>query len=316
MADLFRAYKVDGAAIPGYFIESTAPDNLDDRFTAPPPLRAKLTPLNPNEAIAEIVDHLAEASDPNLVLMIHGFNNPRKVVLDRYAAAFDAVNQDHAVFNRRGLVCIGYRWPSERIGTPLWTAFSAAPRILIGLLVVGILLLGVAQVVGSALGLGAFVLAIPITAILLYIAVYFRDGYRATSYGIPDLVEIIRQIDKKLSDKEGESGRKNWVELSFIGHSMGAYVVTSVIRILSDVFAPASVKPGLQVGVTEPDGMSDATRIKATTTARDRQRVPLDAAPARLTGYPRGGVGIESRQLPGRVSEPVQRGLSVQQRRR
>jgi hypothetical protein len=36
MADLFRAYKVDRAEIPGYFIESTAPNNLDDRSTAPP----------------------------------------------------------------------------------------------------------------------------------------------------------------------------------------------------------------------------------------------------------------------------------------
>jgi hypothetical protein len=199
------------------------------------------------------VDHLAQASDPNLVIMIHGFNNPRKVVLDRYASAFDAVNQDPAIANRRGLVCIGYRWPSERIGTPLWTAFSAAPKFLIGLLLVGVLLLGLAP------GLGMFSLAISITAILLYIVVYFRDGYRAISYGIPDLVDIIRQIDKKLTDKEDRSGeRRNWVELSFIGHSMGAYVVTSVVRILSDVFAPASVKPGLHVGVAGTDGISDA----------------------------------------------------------
>jgi hypothetical protein len=39
---------------------------------------------------------------------------------------------------------------------------------------------------------------------------------------------------------------------------MGAYVVTSVVRILSDVFDPVSVKPGLHVGVSGADGMSDA----------------------------------------------------------
>ncbi len=80
---------------------------------------------------------------------------------------------------------------------------------------------------------------IPITLFLLRIVVYFRDGYRATSYGIPDLVEIIRQIHKKLEEK-GEVG--NRVQLSFIGHSMGAYVVTSAVRILSDVFDPATMR--------------------------------------------------------------------------
>jgi hypothetical protein len=93
-----------------------------------------------------------------------------------------------------------------------------------------------------------FFLAIPVTLFLLRIAVYFRDGYRAASFGIPDLVEIIRQIDKKLAERS----RLSWiglpprrVQLSFIAHSMGAYVVTSVVRILSDVFDPASVRVGL-----------------------------------------------------------------------
>jgi pimeloyl-ACP methyl ester carboxylesterase len=82
---------------------------------------------------------------------------------------------------------------------------------------------------------------IPVTLILLRVVVYFRDGYRATSYGVPDLVEIIRQIDKKL----GENKDRKRVQLSFIGHSMGAYVVTSVVRILSDVFDPNTMRSGL-----------------------------------------------------------------------
>jgi hypothetical protein len=91
------------------------------------------------------------------------------------------------------------------------------------------------------------------SATLLRFTVYFRDGYRATSYGIPDLVEIIRKIDRELDQKEEEdkkgqgNKRKNWVKLSFIGHSMGGYVVTSVVRILSDVFSPQSVPPKLHV---------------------------------------------------------------------
>jgi pimeloyl-ACP methyl ester carboxylesterase len=76
---------------------------------------------------------------------------------------------------------------------------------------------------------------------LMRVAVYFRDGYRATSFGVPDLVEIFRRIDKKLAP-EGKD-LENRVKLSFIGHSMGAYVVTSVVRILSDVFDQGSGSP-------------------------------------------------------------------------
>jgi hypothetical protein len=92
------------------------------------------------------------------------------------------------------------------------------------------------------LGFGVIALLTSLTLFILRIIVYFRDGYRATSFGIPDLVEIIRQIDKKLAEK---TPRRNHVQLSFIGHSMGAYVVTSVVRILSDVFDPLSMRSSL-----------------------------------------------------------------------
>ena len=105
--------------------------------------------------------------------------------------------------------------------------------------------------------------AIPFTLILLRVAVYFRDGYRATSFGIPDLVEIIGQIDKKLDERHNRSWLSRMVlrpipvQLSFIAHSMGGYVVTSVIRVLSDVFDPASIREGLN-STKLPTGVRDA----------------------------------------------------------
>jgi len=90
---------------------------------------------------------------------------------------------------------------------------------------------------------------------LLRLAVYFRDGYRATNYGVPDLVEVIRQLDRKVTEKAesrgGEPEYKNPVKLSFIGHSMGGFVVTNVVRILSDVFSPPQ-----DPRRTEPDYIS------------------------------------------------------------
>jgi pimeloyl-ACP methyl ester carboxylesterase len=71
---------------------------------------------------------------------------------------------------------------------------------------------------------------------LLRTIVYFRDNYRATNYGIPDLIQIIRAIDTEILRLRGGNSPHD-VQLSFIGHSMGAFVVTNTIRTLSDLFA-------------------------------------------------------------------------------
>ena len=41
-------------------------------------------------------------------------------------------------------------------------------------------------------------LALVLTAALLRTIVYFRDNYRATNFGVPDLVQIIRAIDGEM----------------------------------------------------------------------------------------------------------------------
>lgn len=90
-------------------------------------------------------------------------------------------------------------------------------------------------------------------AILLRTIVYFRDGYRATNYGAPDLVEIVRQIDRRIVEEDTKHHRTNRdakrVQLSFIGHSMGGYVVTNAIRVLSDVFDISAMQPRLNAGL-------------------------------------------------------------------
>jgi hypothetical protein len=127
MPNLFNAYSVPAAKIPTYFIESTAPNNVDDspaHATGP----AGLTPIDPDRAVEDIAGHLSGAAQPNLVVMIHGFNNPQKAVLTAYAEASRAIERDPAICNRAGLVCVGYRWPSEKMGEP-WRATPAAlPR--------------------------------------------------------------------------------------------------------------------------------------------------------------------------------------------
>jgi hypothetical protein len=93
----------------------------------------------------------------------------------------------------------------------------------------------------------AMMAVVPITLFLLRLVVYFRDSYRATTYGVPDLVDIVRLIDASLDAKQpalakekDQKALENWVELSFIGHSMGGFVVTNAVRILTDVFSPVA----------------------------------------------------------------------------
>ncbi len=275
MTDLFSAYEVQvpGAKIPAYLIESTAPNNIDD------PATCQIVPTDTEQisavvAIDRIVHRLMAFKNPKLVVNVHGFNNPRNIILQGYLNSFESLNNDPAI-NGRDVVCIGYRWPSEAMGAPFSTALRAAPWFLIGLLVWGLLLIPALAAIFSAdfwlktgiISFGAFVVAISLTAILLRIIVYFRDGYRAISYGVPDLVEIIRQIDQKLSNlaelaKLPENDeRRNRVELSFIAHSMGAYVVTGVVRILSDVFSPNSITPNLNVGIASSGAPADEPTV-------------------------------------------------------
>jgi pimeloyl-ACP methyl ester carboxylesterase len=88
-----------------------------------------------------------------------------------------------------------------------------------------------------------------VTLIALRVVGYFRDHYRATNFGVADLVELIRQIDNaliKASPGENRTAKEGYwekdrIKLSFIGHSMGGFVVTNTVRILSDVFDPRSI---------------------------------------------------------------------------
>ncbi len=124
MANLFRAYRVRDTIAPTYFIESTAPDDVD---VLPPlaPVPSNLCLIKPEVAITEIAAHLSQAPDPNLVVMVHGFNNPQSVVLKLYSRIAGAIHADSAIIKDRGLVCVGYRWPSEKMGTP-WPSCAAA----------------------------------------------------------------------------------------------------------------------------------------------------------------------------------------------
>jgi hypothetical protein len=85
------------------------------------------------------------------------------------------------------------------------------------------------------------VLALSImTLVILRASGYFQDSYRAINHGVPDLVQFFRVFDYWIRQDskftEVDSNNENRINLSFVAHSMGGFVTTNLIRILSDVF--------------------------------------------------------------------------------
>jgi hypothetical protein len=219
-------------------------------------------------AVNSIAKTLVAPEDPggeaSLVIMVHGFNSPPDRVLNFYEGALGALKADRsAIFGEppRRIICVAYRWPSESIGEVLWSSLPALPILplwLLGFACIVLLLRIVDEVAQwlrwgegplvplfnlagwfalTAVAIAAFV----VIALLLRGIVYFRDVYRATNYGVPDLVEVIRQIDLEAAKRaagfqKSDNRPRKRISLSFIGHSMGGLVVTNAIRVLSDVF--------------------------------------------------------------------------------
>ncbi len=269
-----RRLQLTGATpIPGYFVVSTAPINVEDQ----PPVDPE---ANPYGAIVEITQYLKQHEEnAEIVVIIHGYNTPQSGVENWYKQACEEISQRYGNLPK-GLIILGYRWPSEQITEDESGKFAAKRRFAdqslplllrmtsrLGLLgvIIGVIL-SVVGFVGLGLNysihslfllitsgivlLSSFFLVVPIfTLVLLRLSVYFRDAFRASNYGVADLVELIRQLDNSLVKQVEHSDRvaqvAYWqskrIRLSFIGHSMGAFVVTNAVRVLSDVFDHNSI---------------------------------------------------------------------------
>ncbi|MBU6229210.1 MAG: alpha/beta hydrolase [Cyanobacteria bacterium REEB459] len=290
---------VDGR-IPGYFVMSSAPPNIEEASKADQALQRQA--FLGLEEIVERLHHMAMQSQDGtaeLVIVIHGYNTTLAGFIEWCSGIFKFINRPQSPMgSQANQVFIGYRWPSENVEFSLkkiWEALAALPRLprdfLVGgmlgallLLVIRIMTLGASRsnwphswflLLISAVLVLLLVLGILMAAlVLLRLIVYFRDAYRADNFGVLDLVELLRRVDQALVirtaqalaslPKDGQDhdqtvvmAQKQWreqgqnkIKLSFIGHSMGGFVVTNVIRILSDVFDSRSIdqKPSPDVG--------------------------------------------------------------------
>jgi hypothetical protein len=257
-----------------FYVISNAPINVERV--------SKQEPNNQNtyENIQEIAKFLRDSEgSAEIVINIHGYNSKESDVKKGYKKITSYINCDNYI-NRKNVVFIGYRWPSEYfLGsgdsesesfkkifnesvTGLPVLFKTILTSTLFLLLFIVLPIGIFFLLSSSIpkilvffisllfGLLTFSLGTVFNIIFFRITVYFRDAYRATNYGVPDLVELIRQLDYAIVENSPQENLENkkiyWenkkIKLSFIGHSMGAFVTTNVIRILSDIFDESSIE--------------------------------------------------------------------------
>ncbi|MEO1620395.1 MAG: alpha/beta hydrolase, partial [Cyanobacteria bacterium J06632_3] len=280
------------AEFPAYLVVSTAPHNIDEVMATPTQDSVK----EAKQGLGAIARHLHRIQSdptitepPELVVAVHGYNTAEKGIKAWYSDIYRYIAQDdQAIRQRRNLVFIGYRWSSERVSLHplhLWRNVRALPDVPQALLGLGLAFMLIywgwtlfweplwqnnwANLIGaSSLSLAVGISVMIATLLVLRTTVYFRDVYRAINFGVPDLTELIRQIDQAVVDLrvadlhhrypnysdamrqakriasgqtlETEDGYQK-IKLNFLGHSMGGLVITNVVRILSDVFDRRSI---------------------------------------------------------------------------
>ncbi len=298
--ELFNIYEFQrdqSTKLTGYFVVSTAPIDVDNPQDEPsPPCKNIFKVVNngpeasAEEMIKRIAATLVESKSPELIVDIHGYNNSFLGVQERYKKIYQYIKTDVNIKENAGSVFIGYRWPSEDLRRPkVGDALQALPVLPGVVLALGMLLTIITAILLVPLSLYwllpliifVIIFSLILALIGLRLTVYFRDNYRAINFGVPDLVELLRQVDqaafeiallkewdlikappgeititeenwrkadlsqkKEIWETVNKKDRgiiKNKIKLTFIGHSLGCLVITNSIRILSDVFDPGSV---------------------------------------------------------------------------
>lgn len=228
--------------IPGYFVASTAPINVEgdtmgkhkQQVQALLQLSTQLEETELNQLADLLFKRVNDSSRDDLafvevIISINGFSNSLSATKQRVEEIYNYINKDNCPqFQNQAsnLMYIGYRWPSEPLmGDNTWwwekavqaiAALPILPRLILLFGTIGILtsffLPPLHSIFNTQLRFIFSAVVLILTALFSFVAslvilrllVYFRDNYRATNYGVPDLVELIRQLDKALVSKAKE----------------------------------------------------------------------------------------------------------------
>ncbi|MBD2327384.1 alpha/beta hydrolase [Alkalinema sp. FACHB-956] len=259
---------------PCYFAVSTAPINVEDAIAI-----SGDNPAQKIREITDYLKQ--QDANAEILILIHGYNTDRNNVQQWYRDTCEYIahhypqhSQGLVVIGYRWSSEQISGDESGKFADKRLFAWEALPKFAKGVYIFS--LAGIA--IGAVGGLLSFFLAfssqIPslfllglfslflltalfllsplLTLFLLRLSGYFRDVFRADQYGVSDLIELIRNLDDQLvesvdlperyqREQYWQSKERSKVRLSFVGHSMGGFVVTNTVRILSDVFDRSSI---------------------------------------------------------------------------
>lgn len=275
--EIYEFNKNNQEKISGYLVVSTAKLNVDTQESnkySSKVINQSFFDINNEQAepsaqkmLEKIAESLQSSPEPEIIINIHGYSSTPSDTEIGCKKIYKYVNTHIQQPNK--YIFVGYRWPSENpiktdesgsFGQQLINALYSLPTLLAINLVVGLTISILSTIVLLFLNilsnstvhfftvlliLSGIVSSTIFTLIILRISNYFRDTYRAVNYGVIDLVEFIRQLDARVKLSHNKR-----IKLSFISHSMGCFVVTDVIRILSDVFDVKSInkEPDSDIG--------------------------------------------------------------------
>lgn len=236
LLSIFRLGRVQSPKVPGYFVVSNAPINVEgdnlpssgEQIPGTEPYQEKTIDEIATSLYQKVEQFVNNQSDYiELVISIHGFSNSKPASIKRFEEIHNYINHDSEQLppdRGNNLMYIGYRWPSEPLNggngnllkdklIPAFTALPLLPRGIFLMGIVAIILLLLPQsypfFFNSLFGGMLWIISVTfmtlflciLTFVLLRLSGYFRDAYRATHFGVPDLVEFIRQLDQAIVNK-------------------------------------------------------------------------------------------------------------------
>ncbi|MBE9191129.1 alpha/beta hydrolase [Gloeocapsopsis crepidinum LEGE 06123] len=264
---IIKRYNQNGTTFAHCLICSTVPNNAEsqyreDLFSDYSYSLNALAQLK--ETLKKFIESKWENSGQNIlekisiILDIHGYNVPlenfekntyepleRKFQADTSGKYFD----DFVIF-------INFSWPSESVLKSQWIDWLRAMPLMLQLLLIGAVALIFVFRATLLYSLGLILGGLVLCLVALRLVVYFRDRDRAANHGVFDAVELVRWLhvilqeilqEKALHSPEAAEHLKSdpeffgVVNLSFVAHSMGCFVTTQMIRILSDIFDPSAI---------------------------------------------------------------------------
>ncbi|MCA6622825.1 MAG: alpha/beta hydrolase, partial [Pseudanabaena sp. M165S2SP1A06QC] len=258
---VIRKYNQHGTTFAHCLICSTAPINAESHYREDLSSIVCIDSSNPIDDIKLVLSNFIKAkwggsgkdvlNKISIVLDIHGFNVPLKnLEKNTYEPLVKKFKDDASGKTFEDFVLfINFSWPSEQVITSQWLEWIKAMPIVLWILM-GI---SIALLLSNTLSsLALILMGMLLLLIFLRLVVYFRDRERASNYGVFDAVDLVRWLQVILQEVvEEESANRGQAKedlkhfgranLRFIAHSMGCFVVTNTIRILSDVFDSHSI---------------------------------------------------------------------------